>query len=63
MKKESEQSEELMDSEATRMELVKRAAECRYSENVICGLWEKNPARCERCNWNPGKGRPKENDK
>lgn len=37
-----------------------RAAECKYNVGVICGLWEKDPGRRERCNWNPDKGKTKE---
>lgn len=49
-----------MDTLETQMEVIRRAAECKYNVGVICGLWEKDPGRCERCNWNPDKGKTKE---
>ena len=50
----------LLNAEETHMEMVRRAAECKYNDGVICGLWEKNQGRCKRCNWNPNKGTPAE---
>ncbi len=47
-------------TDAARMETVRKAAECRYNDGVICGLYEKEPERCERCNWNPFKNMKKE---
>ena len=38
------------------MKTVRKAAECKYNDGVICGLWNKDPSRCARCNWNPSKG-------
>ena len=35
------------------MELLRRLAGCRFGSNVICGLWDKSPERCGRCEYNP----------
>lgn len=43
----------LLDAEAEQMEVLRRVAGCRYGSDVICGLWEKNPERCGRCEFNP----------
>ena len=40
------------------MKLIRRKAECKFNDGVICGLWDKDPERCARCNWNPDKGKP-----
>lgn len=44
-----------MDTLETQMEVIRRAAECKYNDGVICGLYEKNPEKCASCNWNPKK--------
>ncbi len=50
-----EQHEEpvLLDAEEARMELLRRLAGCRFGGDVICGLWDKSPERCGRCEYNP----------
>ena len=57
MKKELPEETPLLDAEEARMETVRKAAECRYNDAVICGLYQKDPERCARCNWNPNKGK------
>lgn len=50
----------LLDVQEAQMELIRRKAECKFNDGVICGLWEKDPERCARCNWNPDKRKPAE---
>lgn len=48
----------LLDAEEAQLELLRKKVGCRFNqEGVICGLWENNPARCERCSWNLNKGK------
>lgn len=60
MKKQLPEETPLLDAQEAQMELIRRAAECKYNDGVICGLWDKDPSRCARCNWNPDKGKPAE---
>lgn len=48
----------LLDVQEAQMELIRRKAECKFNDGVICGLWDKDPERCARCNWNPDKRKP-----
>ena len=48
MKKELPEETPLLDAEEARMETVRKAAECRYNDAVICGLYQKDPERCAR---------------
>ena len=57
MRKGHKENTTLMNVNEAQMELLRRKAECKYNEGVICGLWEKDPDRCARCNWNPNKGK------
>ena len=60
MKKQLPEEPPLLDAQEAQMELIRRAAECKYNDGVICGLWDKDPSRCARCNWNPDKGKAAE---
>ncbi|MBQ9686284.1 MAG: hypothetical protein IJV41_07055 [Oscillospiraceae bacterium] len=57
MKKEAGGAAPMLDAEAAHMEMVRKAAECKYNDGVICGLYQKNPEKCVRCGWNPNKGK------
>jgi hypothetical protein len=57
MKKELPSDPPLLDAEEAYMETVRKAAECRHNDAVICGLYQKDPERCACCNWNPNKGK------
>lgn len=43
----------LLDAEEAQMEVLRRLAGCQYRSDVICGLWDKSPERCGRCEYNP----------
>ena len=58
MKKQLSGDQPLLNTQEAQMELIRRKAECKFNDGVICGLWEKDPERCARCNWNPDKGKP-----
>ena len=58
MKKQLSGDTPLLDVQEAQMELIRRKAECKFNDGVICGLWEKDPERCARCNWKPDKGKP-----
>lgn len=58
MQKHDNREPHLLDVQEAQMELIRRKAECKFNDGVICGLWEKDPERCARCNWNPDKGKP-----
>lgn len=42
-----------MNAQETQMKLLRRLAGCRFGSDVICGLWDKSPERCGRCEYNP----------
>ena len=50
MKKQLPEETPLLDAQEAQMELIRRAAECKYNDGVICGRWDKDPSRCARCN-------------
>ena len=58
MKKQLSGDQPLLDVQEAQMKLIRRKAECKFNDGVICGLWDKDPERCARCNWNPDKGKP-----
>ena len=51
--KEMKEEPALVDAEAAQMEVLRRLAGCRFGSDVICGLWDKSPERCGRCEYNP----------
>lgn len=57
MPKHDKEETPLLDAQEAQMELIRRAAECKYNDGVVCGLWKKEPSRCDRCGRNPNKGK------
>lgn len=58
MKKQSSKETHLLDAEEWQMRRLLKSAGCRFNkEGVVCGLWKKEPSRCDRCGWNPNKGK------
>ncbi len=62
MKKQLPEETLLLDVQEAQMELIRRKAECKFNDGVICGLWEKTLSAAPAATGTPTRGSRRERD-